>query len=230
MSDVNPESSSTPVAGPDGRIECPACHSRVGAGVAGTANLKRHMESERCKALSKKLKHDQNKFKQQTLVKSYFNAPPKVPPHVSRPLAIRPTSSQPLRLIQPSQSVPETSGSKVAACPLGLSILSRFSDRIQALQADLTVPEAGSDHELVPFSMDPRGCVPDDEDAWETWDPPLNTLLQKEPPELRKLVVRGEKGLVGLHRFLLYLVTEHGIQGGLIEGKIERLLKAMDEV
>lgn len=98
------------------------------------------------------------------------------------------------------------------------------------MEADLTVPEASHDHKLVGFSGDPTGCVPDGKDAWETWDRPLNTLLQKEPLALQNLVVWGEQGLSGLHKFLLYLVTSHGIAGALIEGKIERLIKAMDNV
>jgi len=92
------------------------------------------------------------------------------------------------------------------------------------------VPEALDTHPVAAFSFNPVGCVGDGEDAWEKWDGPLNTLLQRDPDQLRELVVRGEKGLTGLHNFLHYLVTVHGVKGVLIEMKIKRLLKAMKEV
>jgi len=55
----------------------------------------------------------------------------------------------------------------------------------------LTIPtkEAGNDHPLAGFSGDPTGTVEGGKDTWEKWDGPLNTLLQKDPEELDKLVV-----------------------------------------
>lgn len=243
--------------GPDGRVECPECHQRIGAGVAGMSNLVRHMESKNCKELARKFKAKQRKGmaeKQQTLVKSYFTAPSKVPPTVSAPLRIHstmattvpgPASKSADNLIP--QSIPQSISASLVdtvqdidsqssslgssqSCPIGMACLAKLRARIIDIDANLTIPEAGETHELAAFSGDPTGCVPDGEDAWETWDGPLNTLLQREPSDLRKLIVRGEKGLAGLHQFLLYLVTNHGIQGALIEGKIDRLIAAMDEV
>ena len=45
--------------------------------------------------------------------------------------------------------------------------------------------------------------------AWEKFDGPLNSLLQRPPDELRSLVHVGEKGLIGLCHFLEYLVQHH---------------------
>jgi hypothetical protein len=77
---------------------------------------------------------------------------------------------------------------------------------------------------------DPVGCVGEGEDAWEKFDGPLNGLLQKPPNELRNLVRVGEKGLIGLCRFLEYLVTHHQITGYLFEGKLEQLMLGIDDV
>jgi hypothetical protein len=74
------------------------------------------------------------------------------------------------------------------------------------------------------------GCVGANEDAWEKFDGPLNSLLQKPPDELRHLVRIGPKGLIGLCRLLEYLVTYHQVTGYLFEGKLERLMHAIDEV
>jgi hypothetical protein len=70
----------------------------------------------------------------------------------------------------------------------------------------------------------------DGEDAWEKFDGPLNTLLQKPPKELRYLVQVGEYGLIGLCRLLEYLIISHNVSGVLLEGKVGRLMQAIDEV
>lgn len=93
-----------------------------------------------------------------------------------------------------------------------------------------SVGEATNDHPLAQFSGNPVGCVSKDEDAWEKFNRPLDTVLQKQPEELHVLVRIGDKGLIGLHRLLEYLVIHHGIQAGLIESKIERLMRAINEV
>lgn len=237
--------------GPDGRVECPLCQERIATGVAGLANVRRHMEGERCKKQAKRNRENQNKSKQQNLVKSYFTAPKKVPSTVPQPPTIHSTTtvcSQSSSSTPAPKSVSETISETTTMhahegidspatldpsptfCKDAMSCLTAFKARVVALERDPSIPEAGINHELAAFSGDPVGCVQDGEDAWERWDGPLNTLLQKEPSELRKLVVRGNRGLIGLHNFLLYLVVNHGIAGGLIEGKISRLTKAIDDV
>ena len=115
-----------------------------------------------------------------------------------------------------------------AGCLHALEILAKFHHRILSLPQ--AVGDAHDDHPLAQFSGSPAGCVPKGGDAWEVFNGSLDTVLQKSPEELRSLVKIGEKGLIGLHRLLHYLVVNHGIVGGLIESKIERLMKAMDEV
>ena len=48
--------------------------------------------------------------------------------------------------------------------------------------------------------------------------------------ELRALVVRGENGLLNLCNLLEYLACDHGIPGVLLEGKVGRIMQAIDEV
>lgn len=84
-----------------------------------------------------------------------------------------------------------------------------------------SAPEASTSHAVAAFSFNPVGCVEGGEDAWEKWDGPLNRLLQQDAEQLHDLIVRGERGLIGLHNFLHYLVTAHGVKGALIEMKVE---------
>lgn len=89
---------------------------------------------------------------------------------------------------------------------------------------------ADTGHPLAKFSVDPVGSIAEGEDAWEKINGPLNTLLQHSPESLQELVQVGEMGLIGLHRYLEYFVVHHGIEGALIEMKLNHLIDAMDNM
>ncbi|KAF8233440.1 hypothetical protein L208DRAFT_1395682 [Tricholoma matsutake] len=59
------------------------------------------------------------------------------------------------------------------------ALLHKFHMCVEALPPD--VGEADLSHPLAVFLGDPVGCVGEDEDAWEIFDGPLNTLLQQPP-------------------------------------------------
>ena len=213
-------------------IKCPDCEALVKLGSVGVANLGHHRGSEKCKVNKKKRGTVKALKRLQTTAHDFFRpcAPP-VPAQVISPSPINPTS-------RPSQSISHTPSNTYSIIPmenLALKgcmevhqILSKFFNRIKMLP--ISVGEAGDDHPLAQFSGDPVGCVGEDEDAWEKFNRPLDTVLQKHPEEFHELVRVGDRGLIGLHRLLEYLVIHHGIQGGLIENKIERLMWAMDEM
>ena len=154
----------------------------------------------------------------------------KVPATVTQPAHVHGMASSntqstlhsPSRLTSPSPPTHPTSP------PCNIPCLTNLYTHIQTILT--TVPEAGIDHPFAQFAGNLSSCVPDGEDAWETWDGPLNTLLQKGPEDLKKLVARGDHGLLAFHRFLLYLATEHNINSVLFEGKINCLIKAIQAV
>lgn len=192
----------------------------------------RHKGSAQCTKNKKKWKEDDVVNRTKSLAMSFFGPrPPKVPSTVTNPPCIQTTSFIPLtpttRHMESLKSTPHTS-KPTRGCPIALQLLASLKQRIDSLPSN--TKEASDDHPLVRFSGDPVGSVEDGEDAWEKWDSPLNTLLQKDPEELDKLVVIGPRGLAGFHRFLSYLVSEHGVQGCLLEGKMERLFSAIDRV
>jgi hypothetical protein len=187
----------------------------------------RHRGSAQCTKNKKKWKENEIVKRTKSMAMSFFGPrPSKVPATVTAPPPIQPAS-----FVPPKSDLSETLSEKndpkpIRGCPFALQLLTSLHKRIESLPKD--TKEAGIDHPLAGFSVDPTGCVEDGEDAWEKWDGPLNTLLQKDPEELNRLVVVGQRGLRGLHRFLLYLVSEHGIQGSLLEGKLEWLFAAID--
>jgi hypothetical protein len=92
------------------------------------------------------------------------------------------------------------------------------------------VPLAKKTHKLATYSCPPHTLtngVTDDE-LWEVWDPTLNVLLPHEAKNLEALVVRGKYGLISLVGFLEHLVHDRHLDAGLLEGKVMRLMQAID--
>lgn len=212
-------------------------------GKVGLPNYyERHKGSTQCTKNKKKWKEADVVNRTKSLAMSFFGPrPPKVPPTVTNPPPIQPTSfipttpshkpvatETPERLNLESIATTSHNPESIRGCPIALQLLRSLHERISALPKG--TKEASDDHPLAGFSGDPASAMVDGEDAWEKWDGPLNTLLQKDPEELDKLVVIGPRGLGGFHQFLSYLVSEHEIQGCLLEGKMERLFSAIDRV
>jgi hypothetical protein len=171
-----------------------------------------------------------------SIAMSFFGPrPPKVPSTVANPLPIQPTSFIPFKPTTTSHTARlECVGTTLCnpelihGCLIALQLLASLQKRIDSLPKDTS--EAAHDHPLAAFLGDPTGSVDDGEDTWEKWDGLLNTLLQKSPEGLEKLVVVGQRGLGGFHWFLSYLVSEHKVQGCLLKGKMQWLFSAIDRV
>ena len=82
-------------------------------------------------------------------------------------------------------------------CEQATTLLKEFRTRIKALPD--SVPIAGDDYPLARFGGSFEGSVGDGEDAWEVWNGPLDTELQKSEEELKTLVRRGDNGLWALY-------------------------------
>ena len=115
------------------------------------------------------------------------------------------------------------------------STLSTSSSALVTLHARVehlpkSVPIAKKTHTLAGYSCDPATLtvgVPDPE-IWETWDPQLNALIPQAIPEMLPLVTRGKYGLIGLVQFLEHLVRDRNLDASMLDGKIGRLLEAIN--
>ena len=97
--------------------------------------------------------------------------------------------------------------------------------------------EADQNHPLAPFSGNPEGSVMDGEDAWEKFDGPLNTLLQRP---LRSsatwfgLARKVSLGSVVCWNTLSYTIDLADIQGMARVtrrfGKLDQLISVIDKV
>ena len=108
-------------------------------------------------------------------------------------------------------------------------ILQTLREKVKKLPKH--VPLANQTHPLASYSLSPKDLTKDianDADGWEVWDQKLNVLLPPKIDDIKPLVVRGKFGLVGLVALLEHLVQDHRVDAGLLEGKVKRLVEAID--
>jgi hypothetical protein len=67
-----------------------------------------------------------------------------------------------------------------------------------------------------------------DVDVWETWDQKLNVLISHSIPDICPFIGRGKYGLIGLVLFLEHLVRDRKVDEGLLNGKVGRIIEAID--
>lgn len=67
-----------------------------------------------------------------------------------------------------------------------------------------------------------------DVDVWETWDQKLNLLISHSIPDIYPLVARGKYGLITLVQLLEHLVRDGKVDEGLLHGKVECIVEAID--
>ncbi|KAH9165187.1 hypothetical protein EDB89DRAFT_1858599 [Lactarius sanguifluus] len=99
-----------------------------------------------------------------------------------------------------------------------------------AKELPLHIPEAEEHNDIarVILAEGPE----DPSEAWEHLDHGLNRLLGYgvDIEAIEHRVRRGPLGVKGLTRYIHGFVVDYGISGGLLEGKLERLLKAIERV
>ena len=219
---------------------CEKCGIKIKVGLGGMKNLSQHQSGGKCSKNKERREKLEKLEKTRQSAARFFTAPKqKVPATVSTPSRISSTSlydsqakhscaSGPTLI--PSELTPVLSVTENSSLmPIG-SIPCLNTLREFIVNLPMTIPEAGDHHPFAQFSGDLSGSVPEGEDAWETWDGPLNTILQQDPQALQGLVAQGNKGLTSLHRFLSYLASTHRVPAVLFENKVKRVIQAIMDV
>ncbi|KAL0568492.1 hypothetical protein V5O48_013492 [Marasmius crinis-equi] len=106
------------------------------------------------------------------------------------------------------------------------TILETLRERVETLPE--SIPIGPSNGRLSQYSGDPSKLtedITDDDMLWELrWDSDFDNLLPVDnPAAIHPLVLRGQYGLIGVMR-------DRGLGEFLLLGKVERLLKAIDEI
>ncbi|KAF8476355.1 hypothetical protein DFH94DRAFT_695009 [Russula ochroleuca] len=111
------------------------------------------------------------------------------------------------------------------------SILKTLHEKVENLPR--SVPEAKRTSPLAGYCCDPMELTKDislDVDVWETWDQKLNVLISHSIPDICPFIGRGKYGLIGLVLFLEHLVRDRKVDEGLLNGKVGRIIEAIDSV
>jgi hypothetical protein len=117
-------------------------------------------------------------------------------------------------------------------CPKAIHLLHDLEAAVKCIPNEL--PHATQLHCLSIFVVDPHICIADpSEDDW----PILNGMLKSAfgwgksemAATVPEMLSQGEMGLDGLIRFLMFFVVDRGLEGALLETKIEALVKELDK-
>ena len=106
-----------------------------------------------------------------------------------------------------------------------VSVLATLEKATRALPI---LPEANESDEIAAFSQ-PIPTELAKEDAWEYLDPLLNHFLgfNRSVESISEALRGGKKGLAAMVQYLNDFVYRYEIDEGLLEGKVERLVRAI---
>ncbi|KAG8916076.1 hypothetical protein FRC02_004238 [Tulasnella sp. 418] len=216
----------------DTRVKCPDCNEMIQVGFRGPSGLEEHQGKKQCQKTVQKKKNVEVLQRQQHMF-THFKPVVKVQTQPALPPSAVVTAPAPILAsqgISSSWQVPSTSRSAQSLPDDAQRVLAPLQLAITKLPD--TVPVGGPNDTMALFGQDPSALVsadiPDDE-VWETVDPVLKNLLGfgKTSAEISSMIRRGHYGMDGMCRFFEYLVCERGLNVGLLEGKVDRVMQAI---
>ena len=118
----------------------------------------------------------------------------------------------------------------VKACQKGVSLLQDLEAAVNRIPSD--TPSTTPEHRLSIFAVDPQTCVAEPgEDDWAILNQMMKSAFGWGEVEMTavipQLLNRGNHGLDGFIRFMMFFVRERGLEGALFETKVEALLKEL---
>jgi len=182
--------------------------------------------SKACKENLRKSKTAAAHQQSQPGIQAFFTKPPTahVPPTIPTPscviaYTVDARSSGPCTMPIDLTVVPPVPNT------CAISVLATLEKAIKTIPA---LPEASETNEIAVYSQH----VPielDKEDAWEYLDPLLNHFLgsNRSVESISKVLQEGENGLVAMVQYLKEFVIRYDIDEGLLEGKVSRLVHAI---
>ena len=183
----------------DGKVRCPVCDKDIKVGMGGVQNFRKQHNPGVSKACSINKK------------KAAATHQPTQPsgPHASNVISV------------PSSPTRSPAAIKAPA----IKLLAKLETAIKNVPA---LPDASEADEITAFSQ----RIPTDldkDDAWEYLDPMLNRFLgfDRSVERISEELRGGDMGLAAMMRYLKEFVGLYQIDIGLLEGKMQRLLEAI---
>ena len=219
------------------RVECPECREMIQVGRAGPLGITQHQGKKKCQATKKGKAAEVAAGRQPTLFSLGFSRANRQPQsrhaneasvssHVGNWLG---TSQASIITVDLNENVPPPH----PCCPDAAGLLTKLRGAAKRLTSDDEV-SSNTKNELADFIGHPTCLVSLDtpiDDVWELADPILNRALGfgRSQVELQALVQQNHIGTTGLCNFIEYLLVEKHVSPGLLEGKVERLVGAINE-
>ncbi|KAF6755550.1 hypothetical protein DFP72DRAFT_1008601 [Ephemerocybe angulata] len=216
---------------------CPLCKETVKLGKGGLGNYKIHEASPKCQEARKKLENASKEKPQKSLL-GFLKRKPAPNPSLSQASvpnlpAIPGPSRQPITPnATPAPLPPPRAFNKPPAPQRPASLfVSHLRALIEALPT--SVPEAVEGGPLAGFAANPEHCDMPDVASEDLWEEVLNGVMKAglgwgTETDPRSLVQRGRWGMDGLLAFVEYFVIKRNVDPGLFEGKLNRLMEAME--
>ncbi|KAF8230110.1 hypothetical protein L208DRAFT_1283552, partial [Tricholoma matsutake] len=210
-------------------LQCPACSIDIHVGMGRHKNLDIHKGSKACQIEYPMVNQKPN----QSLLKFFKPNVPQNAPLVSQPLPIHAPDIRSRQLITPTNNlkvqVATTRSEELPHAPVCLTsaqALEPISDICQSAPAT-------TEHCLFCFGEDPAKSIDPNRDNWEDL---LNPMLknafgwgEEEMHEsVKEMMNRGNYGLDGFVRFLLYFMMYRGLKGGMFESKVVAVLEELE--
>jgi hypothetical protein len=201
-------------------LDCPDCKRSVRVGTGGHKNLALHRTSKACRTHAKANQSTRRSKPNQSLDVFFKPQAPLNPSTITAP--------------PPIHAVDAVANGSVSE---GSKICSRATQLLQELEAAAKqipdeVPVATQEHPLSIFTVDPHTCVAEPgEDDWPILNGMLKTAFGWGEAEMAAAIPdmlnQGALGLDGFIEFMRFFVNGRGLEGVLIETKINALLKEL---
>ena len=184
--------------------------------------------SKICQANLRKKNKASAHQKSQPVILSFFARQPKdlVPPTIPAPAPVIAYAIDPASQISGTWTMGIIAGQTPPAPNRhAVNVLVALEKAMRNLPA---LPDASDSDEIAVFSEN----VPTDlvkEEAWEYLDPMLNRFLgfNRTPESIFNALRGGERGLPAMVKYLKEFVGLYDIDGALLEGKVQRLVNAI---
>ncbi|KAJ6481266.1 hypothetical protein C8R47DRAFT_1284367, partial [Mycena vitilis] len=219
---------------------CPNCHTLLGCGTAGIMNLvKTHYLQPCCVTAKVKWDKERAQPKNSTMTSFFSKAPAKrqlVPSTVQAPALVTSgsiVSKNPTKITPKTLATPSLSTSESASGSSTVRLLNQLTALVDRLPA--AVEAADDTNPLSAFSADPASYVSaltKPGDLWEELNPIFHRAFDYSigPETVVTMIQRGALGVDGLLSFLKYFVGERGLEGGMVDRKIEQVIEAVQSV
>ena len=219
---------------------CPSCGKDVHVGSAGPAGLAQHEGKGPCRKSQAK---NEQKRQARTLfdvgLKRAKDIPASMP--AAAGLSTRNKAPPPVVVIQKAYQGMEahhTSSSMVPGqvcrgCERGWELMTELKNAEDRMDATISLGKEGDEISLFGIEKAKGQCMGVDKDEiWEIVNPELDRFLGfgKSASEIQSLIRRGNMGVTGFREYLTYLVEEGGVAGVMLDGKVERLIDAINEM